>query len=62
MLAVFLQAKIALTLVQAETSANKVTPRLNAPAVRGTAHYKQNIIGLRDELQTLLPQMKREET
>jgi hypothetical protein len=62
MLAVFLQAKIALTLVQAETSANEVSPRLNTPAARGTAHYKQAISELRDELQTLLPQIRREGT
>jgi hypothetical protein len=39
MLAVFLQAKIALTLVQAETSANKVTP-LTPPlrALHGPHH------------------------
>jgi len=35
--------------------------RLNTPAARGMTHYKQDIIGLRDELQTLLTQMRREE-
>jgi hypothetical protein len=35
--------------------------RLNTPAARGTTHYKQDIIGLRDELQTLLTQMRQEE-
>jgi hypothetical protein len=59
MLDVFLQAKIALTLVQAETSANsanKVVPRLNTPAAR------QDLIGLRDELQILLQRVGREGT
>jgi hypothetical protein len=32
--------------------------RLNSPAARGTTHYKQDIIGLRNELQTLLTQMR----
>jgi hypothetical protein len=36
--------------------------RLNTPAARGTTHYKQDIIGLRNELQTLLTQMRQEET
>jgi hypothetical protein len=36
--------------------------RLNTPAARGTTHYKQDIIGLRNELQTLLTQMRQEGT
>jgi hypothetical protein len=36
--------------------------RLNSPAARGTTHYKQDIIGLRNELQTLLTQMRQEGT
>ena len=32
--------------------------RLNTPAARGTTHYKQDIIGLRDDLQTLLTRMR----
>jgi hypothetical protein len=35
---------------------------LNSPAARGTTHYKQDIIGLRNELQTLLTQMRQEGT
>jgi len=34
--------------------------RLNMPAARGKAHYPQDIIRLRDELQTLLTQMRQE--
>jgi hypothetical protein len=36
--------------------------RLNSPAARGTTHHKQDIIGLRNELQTLLTQMRQEGT
>jgi hypothetical protein len=36
--------------------------RLNSPAARETTHYKQDIIGLRNELQTLLTQMRQEGT
>jgi uncharacterized protein (DUF3084 family) len=42
--------------------ASATTFRLNTPAARGTTHYKQDIIGLRDELQTLLTQMRQEGT
>src|SRR5215467_8638718 len=36
--------------------------RLNTPAARRTTHYKQDIMGLRDELRTLLTQMRQEGT
>ena len=42
--------------------ATATTFRLNTPAARGTTHYKQDIIGLRNELQTLLTQMRQEGT
>jgi hypothetical protein len=35
--------------------------RLNTPAARGTTHYKQDIIGLRNELQTLLTRWAKKE-
>ena len=36
--------------------------RLNTPAARGKAQYPQDIVGLRNELQTLLTQMRQEGT
>jgi len=36
--------------------------RLNTPGARGKAQYPQDIVGLRNELQTLLTQMRQEGT
>jgi hypothetical protein len=36
--------------------------RLNTPVARRTTHYPKDVIGLKDELQTLLTQMRQEGT